>query len=136
MTEQLLEALERLEDYISVGCGVLTCLECNGDDAHSEKIVHAPDCPISILRDGLTGMQPTQERERWIPVEERLPEEELDILVVFNTGAVYPVVVTWRDDELLLTMYMTNGRMGRFDRRHITHWRPLPAPPIVDKDGA
>lgn len=66
---------------------------------------------------------------RWIPVSERLPEDELDILVVFKTGDVYPVTVTWLDGKIHLTMYTSDTHRGYFDQRHITHWRPLPAPP-------
>lgn len=52
-----------------------------------------------------------QERERWIPVTERLPEAEGEYLVwAHNNYFVY---------------YFRNG----FKVDEVTHWRELPAPP-------
>ena len=58
---------------------------------------------------------------RWIPVEERLPEEEM--------------VLVWSNSNGLHLAYLDSFRQWR-DADHnpgkkITHWMPLPEPPEV-----
>lgn len=68
-------------------------------------------------------------KPRWIPVTERLPENDQDVLVM----------VHWRDyqEDMMCygrkyktRWYLWNGELGEilkgFD---ITHWMPLPEPP-------
>ena len=55
---------------------------------------------------------------RWIPVEERLPEEEIDVLV-FNGESVRCVEL--RDGEYLIH--------GEYSVEGVTHWMPIPSPP-------
>ena len=51
---------------------------------------------------------------KWIPVTERLPEMYEDVLAYKSTGAV---VISWLFSD------------GRWNKRDITHWMPLPEPP-------
>lgn len=68
------------------------------------------------------------EKQRWIPVAERLPEEDVRVLVwVGGNDCNFPMIDTDR---------IHNGRWVRWDG-YITHWMPLPEPPkqtIIKED--
>jgi len=62
-------------------------------------------------------------RDRWISVEDRLPEEG-EWVLIFGPGYHVPlegflISGAWIDDQ--------------FERRTVTHWMPLPEPPKEDK---
>jgi len=66
-----------------------------------------------------------REGSRWIPVEERLPDEEDDgeIVLVFRP-----------DYGSAQQKYFQNGQFVHENGRaatDVTHWRPLPKPPEV-----
>lgn len=62
-----------------------------------------------------------QERTRWIPVTERLPEYTVCVLVFYSNGAVE--VDAWGHDGWM-DEDLSNGA--------ITHWMPLPDGPEVE----
>ena len=58
---------------------------------------------------------------RWIPVEERLPDQCMDVLVCY------------RDKHILMgTARCDDWIEEDFDDGVITHWMPLPEPPEVE----
>jgi Protein of unknown function (DUF551) len=59
-----------------------------------------------------------REARRWIPVEERLPELGVDVLVLHSGKRE----VAWR--HVVDGDWMSNAALGE-----ITHWMPLPEPP-------
>lgn len=58
---------------------------------------------------------------RWIPCSERMPEQEVRILL-FAAGEVYVGELTDIKD-----LYDTD--IGFMKSGHVTHWMPLPEPP-------
>ena len=60
---------------------------------------------------------------RWIPVSERLPEEDVDVLVITNYG----MHVADLDEDGLWNA--SHGDSWEFPDP--THWMPLPEPPEV-----
>lgn len=61
-----------------------------------------------------------QEREKWVPVTERLPDQCMDILVSYRDGHILmgtAMCDDWIEEDL------EDGK--------ITHWRPLPDGPEV-----
>lgn len=68
----------------------------------------------------LTELQERREADRWIPVSERLPEKDKNVLVTDNEVS-----------EAYITFYMGDGLWccddGVYEHR-ITHWRHLPKP--------
>ena len=62
---------------------------------------------------------------RWIPVEERLPEDQRSILTVNGHGDIR-MMALWKKDGDKMT-WLWDGRMMHFN--DITHWMPLPEAP-------
>ncbi len=70
-------------------------------------------------------------RDRWISVEERLPESQTAVMVAFDDGEVWCMWQNWKermDDEPFV--YFTEDLMNIHT---VTHWRELPQPPKEDK---
>ena len=63
--------------------------------------------------------------QRWIPVTERVPEENVRVLVHISGKRSYTTLDT---DRL---QYRNWVRWGN----EVTHWMPLPEPPKEDADG-
>lgn len=51
---------------------------------------------------------------RWVPVSERMPETYTDVLC-------------YTKDRQVFVWYL--NEKGNWEKREVTHWRPLPAPP-------
>lgn len=64
----------------------------------------------------------------WIPVIERLPKDESDILVYCDDGEVSRIVPCNYDNGVWFDC-VSNTVM---EFKNITHWMPLPEPPKVD----
>lgn len=63
----------------------------------------------------------TQAGEQWVSVEERLPEMFAHVLIIGNKG------------HRAIGSIMANGEWDDFqlwEGENVTHWQPLPAPPI------
>ena len=60
-----------------------------------------------------------KEDNQWIPVTERLPETSELVLAIDNDG-------------LMSTAYYVGRWHGMLDENSITHWMPLPEPPMED----
>ena len=62
--------------------------------------------------------------QKWIPVTERLPEEDVRVLVWLGTG---DITYTQIDTDRL-----HKGKWRRWTK-NVTHWMLLPEPPAIDK---
>lgn len=110
------------------GCGDCPCLggEYHGSyDNHfycqvTDKGIgeHKPDwCPLI-------------EVPEWIPVEEKVPEEKGNYLVVqdcWNGAEVHEAFFFRRDND-----YGWFDPVEEYEKYNPTHWMPLPEPPKVD----
>lgn len=74
---------------------------------------------------------PTHKAEsEWVSVEERLPNDMGELfMLAMKGGWVYDDLVKW--DSNLNVFYNVNGT--EWTDSDITHWRPLPQPPKVEK---
>lgn len=61
---------------------------------------------------------------KWIPVTERLPEDEGSYLVTSVTGKVY--MAHWYTEKKCTEWYT---RKAAWSHPNVTHWMPLPNPP-------
>lgn len=105
------------------------------------------DCPYMIdcetfgnagnhSRDALAYINQLEARgPKWISVKERLPEDDVNVIVyaVSNNGG-YTIVVTFHTHTLYgLNIEGWASPWQYFTRNYtITHWMPLPEPPKED----
>lgn len=74
-------------------------------------------------RDAVTKrMIELEQKQRWIPVAERLPEYGQEV-IVYSGNVLKPVVYG---------VHYWNKEFNSW--AHITHWMPLPEPPKEDED--
>ena len=66
---------------------------------------------------------------RWIPVEERLPEDRSDVLVVAYWHERWGVYMGWCAPER--AAWSVHVGIGDRSDIAVTHWMPLPEPPEV-----
>ena len=78
----------------------------------------------SAYRDAVVSCKVAEwERERWIPVEERLPEDDSQVLVIMRPGMFS--LATWEE-----SLYWLIPGIGTENPDYpVTHWKPLPSPP-------
>lgn len=68
-------------------------------------------------------------KPRWIPVTERLPENDQDVLVMVHWRD-YPENMMCYGRKYKTRWYLWNGELGELIKGFdITHWMPLPQPP-------
>ena len=75
-------------------------------------------CAVQAFADHLIANSVTI--QKWIPVTERLPEDDTRVLVYLPDG--------YGGNEMIDTDRIHNGRWARWNK-FITQWMPLPEPP-------
>lgn len=135
-TEEILTALRR----VKVETGSLACMGCGCEHdcgIHGCRIMREAAELIEKLTNRCARyaeeISVLQEREKWVPVTERLPE-------ISNSWGVSDVVLCIISDPSGypppnpgLCVYLEDGRWtchGRIVR--VTHWMPLPDGPEVE----
>ena len=70
-----------------------------------------------------------EEKQRWIPVSERLPEDGETVFVIIHDGFER----FENGNEVARLTYLGNGNWWSWEseRYVVTHWMPLPESPIV-----
>ena len=135
-TEETVRALRRLK----VETGSLVCMGCGREhncDIHGCRIVREAAELIEKLTDRCARyaeeIAVAQERQRWIPVTERLPET--------TDGDYVLACVTWKDTHIdyqnaVVMAFVSEDGLVDVEMDcvldGVTHWMPLPAPPEVE----
>ena len=65
--------------------------------------------------------------QQWIPVSERLPEENERVLVYHDDGMIRFGINKGGFADVVSTLYLQNHHRTCFSK--VTHWMPLPEPP-------
>ena len=65
--------------------------------------------------------------QKWIPVTERLPESQNDVLVVAFWHENWQTMIGWHSD--FGKKWRVAKPHGEFEPGGVTHWMPLPEPP-------
>jgi|LakMenE18May11ns_1017448.scaffolds.fasta_scaffold9739400_3 hypothetical protein len=66
---------------------------------------------------------------RWIPVSERLPDDEAEALIAFEDRSIGVAYAVFHHVEEDGSQKWTDG--NGFELKQPTHWMPLPEPPEV-----
>ena len=132
--QELVSAIRRLK----VETGSLACMGCG----------HEHNCGVSgcaVMREAadrianqsthIAALQQEIEKlrgqlPRWIPVEERLPEDRSNVLVVAYWHERWGVYMGWCAPER--AEWSVHIGIGDRDDVAVTHWMPLPEPPEVE----
>lgn len=115
--EETIKVLERAEDY--VGIHYINGVE---DPYISPYLLKAIDFAVAALRE--------QEQRRWIPVEERLPQNYISVLVYIPTAEPLPMVhEAYIGDDGEWHSSIVYG----VENEDVTHWMPMPEPPKEDE---
>ena len=134
--EEIVRALRRLK----VETGSLVCMGCGREHdcgIHGCRIVREAAELIEKLADRCARyaeeIAVAQERQRWIPVTERLPEA--------TDGDYVLACVTWKDTHIdyqnaVVMAFVSEDGLVDVEMDcvldGVTHWMPLPAPPEVE----
>lgn len=97
---------------------------------------HADNTPMPLARDAYRTILEELQRIRWIPVEERLPEELKPVLF-----AVYPkdTQLYNKYGKVVYLAWRENGEWLDWEGKRVsdvfivTHWMPIPCPPEVEQ---
>ena len=127
--DEIKKELERCTTYI-YGFPCEGCLY--GIDA--EKV--ESDCVDALLKDALAYIKQLEAvQPKWISVEDRLPEDNLNVLV-YAIGDNENSVIAMTDYTHKMYGYNIEGWHSPwqyfFYEYKITHWMPLPEPPKED----
>lgn len=70
----------------------------------------------------------------WIKCSDRMPEEEIEVLIFMDNKFIDVAfyTITKYDNGKIYRMFETGDIMGGYEAERITHWQPLPEPPIQD----
>ena len=107
-------------------------------EANEPRMAVVDDEFLDLIDDAFT--EDVAPRAEWISVEERLPERELQELMCMNPLKVFPCLVVIESDcyniAYVSQAYYAEegfiiGDSGLITEK-ITHWMPLPEPPIRD----
>jgi hypothetical protein len=123
--DDTMQAVEDITDVVTVlrGVGFSSVAPEAGDSASLlHRVVMAAADEIEHLRN----------ERRWVPVSERLPDRDANVLAVWHDGE------RRRVSELLFVDYSEPGEpshpewvweVQRIPHSLVTHWMPLPEPP-------
>lgn len=109
-----------------------TYIDCDyGYDNADGSVKLVPGADIATALDLAIAALREQEERRWIPVTERLPETEANVLVVANGNPhsnitlerAYELAIFSIDEGWILEMW------PEWEDPDVTHWMPLPEPP-------
>ena len=116
-----------MEKSDKVKKGLETCIgECTGNKPHCPYHTCGNGCMDTMNKDARAYIQQLEAQvPKWISVEERLPEEDDDVLMMTDMGMSMGYYC--RDSFIDSWVDYVNS-----DSKCVTHWMPLPEPPKED----
>jgi hypothetical protein len=121
--EELIKALK---------CCLKSITECAGP--RCPYYYNVGNCIMELKKNSLRFLEEEteEERPRWIPVKEKLPDKEGRYLVG-DYGDVLEAQF-YLTGQLRRPEWSTTDCYESEDLDHVTHWMPLPCPPEVNQD--
>lgn len=127
--EKILEEIENLNYYPEgMGGGIEDCGITDRYEACEYGWNEAIEAVIEVINNMDDGKDTNvSANDEWIPVSERLPEEQTEVLCCFDNGEVKSLWQKWDESEDVeeeLSSYMTQD----YEALRVVAWQPLPAP--------
>lgn len=113
--DMAIKALESCEDAISREATLKPYNGLNDEDTIS----------VWLIRKNIEQQPPVNPQPKWIPVSEKLPEDEQEILFSTKTGRVYSG--KYHDDGSVNQWYSHKDKCRAWNNV-VNAWMPLPAP--------
>lgn len=118
--EKLAKLINEAKEYhISECVKMLTCAECSYKGTNC-KALHVAEY---LIQNGVTIA--TDTNDKWVSVDERLPEESLNSVIGWDE---------YRERCVFVQYYKGEWVLGDHESVKITHWMPLPALPKGGSD--
>jgi hypothetical protein len=105
---------KQIEEIAEVLCGHVDTEHCKACDHHKR-------CFVKLEAEWIYGAG--YRKQEWISVDERLPEESIDVLVALDFGDRVSVDT----DRIYRGKWFAYGEMRGI--RYVTHWMPFPEAP-------
>ena len=133
--QELVNAIRRLK----VETGSLACMGCGHEHncgVSGCAVMRAAADRIANQRTHIAALQQEIEKlrrqvPRWIPVDERLPEDRSDVLVVAYWHERWGVYMGWCAPER--AEWSVHIGIGDRNDVAVTYWMPLPEPPKEER---
>lgn len=118
-SEEIVQALRQCAKRDCSSCGMCPIFQ------DRECVEHLAAAAASLIERLTAENAALREKQRWIPVTERMPELEVPVLVLDRRGNM--IVRTLR--RLVSDKEAVFRPDGLAPRKNITHWMPLPGAP-------
>ena len=96
----------------------------------TDQVMQRENVIDAMKKAGMEQITKAFTERRWIPVTERLPEDNVDVLVRRKTDCGMRSVAAYRSSGRDCWT-ITDGDYSEFYDHSVTHWMPLPEPPEV-----
>ena len=113
MREKLIEALSQVQDY-----GTKSTYEENSVTIESKGNAYVAD---QLIANGVV-ISNSETTTKWIPVTDKLPDDEKKVLCILDDG--FFCILEWTSWE-----WLWNDGHNVYAEKDVTHWMPLPEPP-------
>lgn len=101
------------------------------EDAY-ELLLEKGTCgKFANLGEIVANSTPLEQEPRWIPVSERMPEEDTDVLVTLKCGLIGIMQKKLADDDYGEPCYIWQDFEG--EEHEVIAWMPLPEPYKADR---
>jgi alanine racemase len=110
------------EKLIDVFCAVLGA----DPDCRNEKAISLDRLVDELIANGVV-VSKMETTTKWIPVTERLPDNNERVLVYHDDGMIRFGINKDGFADVVSTLYLKHNHRTCFSK--VTHWMPLPEPP-------
>lgn len=128
--ETVREKLNKLIKEAEEKCDSIRCNKC---DFIGELRCESINIADYLIQNGVTIATDTNDGDKWVSVDDRLPEDRFPKLACSSSGRI--IIAEYNDHVLPWTRkpigwgYSYQNGYIDFGNEHITHWMPLPAVP-------